>query len=235
MEPAASANAPTAAPAPATLGAMRAAFLDLSEFDDGEVTYKPIEWVKLGPLPIPVPNPPARVHALKLHDLHHILTGYGTDWRGEYEISGWEVGAGLHRNPIGWMFCTMGFTAGLVVSPRRTVRAFARGRKGRSLLGQDPAAAFALTEAEGHAFCGTDQPHPEATAGDVVRAMAWGVLGVFTGLLPPLAWLLARFDRAPEVMLPMPSGQSSGQSSDGIPADQTSNPGRPPVGSAPSL
>lgn len=196
----------TAADAPAldpqrTLGALRADFLDEKAFDDGEVVHKWIEWVKLGPIPIPIPNPPSRVQALKLHDVHHIVTGYGTDWIGEYEISGWEVGAGLHRNPVAWTFCLMGHTAGLVVCPRKTVRAFARGRRGRTFFDQDPAVVYATPLAEGQAFCGTDQPEPEVTPGDVARAVGWGVLGVFTSLLPPLAWLIARFGTAPETVL----------------------------------
>lgn len=183
------------------LGELRQAFLGNKGFVGDDDPHRWIEWVRLGPLPIPVPNPPSRPHALKLHDLHHILTGYGTDWRGEYQISGWEVGAGLYRNPVAWMFCLLGLAAGLVVCPRLTVRAYARGRQGRTLLGQDPTAAQAMTLAEGHAFCGTRAPHPEATAGDALRAVGWGLLAIPVGLLPPLAWLLARFDRAPEVLI----------------------------------
>lgn len=199
---AATAISEKAAPDPSRrLGDLRAEFLESKDFDDGEVVHKSIEWVKLGPIPIPIPNPPSRVHALKLHDVHHMVTGYGTHWVGEYQISGWEVGAGLHRNPVAWTFCLMGHTAGLVICPRKTVRAFARGRRGRTLFGQDPQAVFDSTLAEGKAFCGTDQPEPEVTAGDVTRALAWGALGVVTGLLPPLAWVLARFGRAPETTI----------------------------------
>ncbi len=202
MNAAAAHAAPAAALDPQrTLGALRADFLDDKAFDDGEVVHKWIEWVKLGPIPIPIPNPPSRVQALKLHDVHHIVTGYGTDWIGEYEISGWEVGAGLHTNPVAWTFCLMGHTAGLVVCPRKTVRAFARGRRCRTLLDQDPDVVFGKTLAEGRAFCGTDQPQPEVTAGDVTRAVGWGALGVFTSLLPPLAWLIARFGKAPDTIL----------------------------------
>lgn len=208
-------------PTEPTLGALRAEFLDHMAFDGDDAPRKPVEWIRLGPVPIPIPNPPSRVEALKLHDLHHLLTGYGTDIRSEWAISGWEVGAGLHRNPVAWTFCLMGMAAGLMLAPVRTVRAFARGRRGRTLFGQDPEAVFALTEAEGHAFCGTADPPPAVTAGDVWRAAAWGLLGVFTSLLPPLAWLIARFGRAPDVLI------------DG--GGYASKPGKPPVGSAPSV
>lgn len=189
-----------------TLRELRAAFLDDMQFDDGEVVHKKIEWVKLGPIPIPIPNPPSRVAALKLHDTHHLITGYGTDWVGEYQISGWEVGAGLHRNPVAWTFCLMGHTAGLVVCPRKTVRAFARGRRGRTLFGQDAEVVFDKTLDEGRAFCGTDQPEPAVGAGDVARALGWGLLGVVTSLLPPIAWMLSRFGSAPSEVLTAETG-----------------------------
>lgn len=188
---------PETAPAPAldaTLGQIRARYLAEAALDGPPQS---IQWVKAGPIPIPIPNPPSRQAALRLHDLHHVLTGYPTTLPGEWQISGWEVGAGLHRNPVAWSFCLMGMTAGMAIMPRKTVRAFARGRRGRSLLDQDPEAVDRLTLAEGHAFCRTDAPPPDPTVGDYARAIGWGLLGVFTSILPPLAWGLSRFGRAP--------------------------------------
>src|SRR6478752_6208121 len=53
-------------------------------------------WVdfKLGPVPFPFPNTAARIKAVKVHDLHHIVTGYRTNFVGELEISAWEIGGG---------------------------------------------------------------------------------------------------------------------------------------------
>ena len=42
---------------------------------------------EIGGLRYRVRNGPARRAALRLHDLHHVATGYGVDWRGEAEIS----------------------------------------------------------------------------------------------------------------------------------------------------
>lgn len=180
-------------PAP-TLAELRRSFQTDNRFD---APPRLIEWVRLGPIPIPIPNPPARRRALRLHDLHHLISGYRTDWRGEWQISAWEVGGGLHRDPVAWTFCLMGMTAGMVVAPRLTLRAYARGRRGRTLFGQDPDHVDRLTLADGQAFCGTDQPPPAPTAGDAARAIAWGLLGAVTALLPPLAWALSRLGRAP--------------------------------------
>lgn len=193
-------------PPTTTLAELRGAFVADNHFD---APPRMVEWVRLGPVPIPIPNPPARRRALLLHDLHHALTGYRTDWRGEWQISGWEVGGGLHRDAVAWTFCLMGLTAGLVACPRLTVRAFARGRRGRTLFGQDVAAVDRLTLAEGHVFCGTDAPPAPVTGGDVVRAVAWGLLGVVTAVLPPLAWGLSRLAR-PAVDRVEPAADASG-------------------------
>lgn len=92
-------------------------------------------WVefKLGPIPMPFPNSDARRRAVKLHDLHHVLTGYRMDILGEFEISAWEIAAGCGRFVVPWYLNLMGLTAGVLVAPRRTARAFWRGRRSRTL------------------------------------------------------------------------------------------------------
>jgi len=46
-------------------------------------------------LRIRVPNTPTHQWAIRLHDLHHVATGYGTDLAGEGEISIWEARRGF--------------------------------------------------------------------------------------------------------------------------------------------
>jgi len=81
-----------------------------------------------------VPNNAAHKAAIKLHDLHHVATGFGTDLAGEGEISAWELrgglrGAGLYVSAI----IAAGAMMGLLVAPRRTVAAFRRAKGARSL------------------------------------------------------------------------------------------------------
>jgi len=92
-------------------------------------------WVRLrlGPIPLWFPNTAARVRAVKLHDLHHIATGYATTWTGEAEISGWELAAGCGRHYPAWILNAVGLIIGLLIAPRRTLRAFLRGRRSRTL------------------------------------------------------------------------------------------------------
>ena len=88
-------------------------------------------WVtfKVGFVPLAFPNSRARVRAVRLHDLHHLATGYGTDLRGEGEQSAWELAAGCHHHWFAWGINLFGAAVGFLVAPRRTVRAFRRGRR----------------------------------------------------------------------------------------------------------
>lgn len=92
-------------------------------------------WVKLtmGRFPLYLPNPPARRRAVALHDLHHVATGYATSWTGEAEISAWELAAGTGPHWIALLLDVGAASLGLVIAPRRTLRAFRRGRRSRSL------------------------------------------------------------------------------------------------------
>ncbi|MBX3189872.1 MAG: hypothetical protein KF819_22795 [Labilithrix sp.] len=95
-------------------------------------------WVdfKLGPVPFPFPNSPQRLHAVRFHDLHHVLTGYATDTIGEFEIAAWEIAAGCKGFVAAWLLNLGGIAGGLVSAPRRTYAAFVRGRRSRTLYGE---------------------------------------------------------------------------------------------------
>jgi hypothetical protein len=96
-------------------------------------------WVdfKLGPLPFPLPNTDARRKAVKFHDLNHVLTGYRTDLRGEFEISAWEIGAGCRDFWAAWALNLSGMVGGLFTSPLRTWRAFVAGRRSTAAYALD--------------------------------------------------------------------------------------------------
>jgi len=93
-------------------------------------------WVKVklaGRFVPAFPNLPSRVRAVKLHDLHHIVTGYDTSWTGEAEIAAWELASGCRSYVAAWLLNLGGLAIGLLIAPRRTMRAFARGRSTRNL------------------------------------------------------------------------------------------------------
>lgn len=103
-------------------------------FDEGGYRSR---WVRLqaGPIPLWFPNTASRLRAVKLHDLHHLVTGYDTSWTGEAEIAAWELAAGCGRHWVAWMLNAGALLVGLVIAPRRTSRAWQRGRRSRSLYG----------------------------------------------------------------------------------------------------
>ncbi len=92
-------------------------------------------WVRLkaGPLPLYFPNTSSRVRAVRLHDLHHIATGYATSWIGEAEIGAWELAAGCGRHYAARVLNLFAVPVGLVLSPGRVWQAWRRGRRSHTL------------------------------------------------------------------------------------------------------
>ncbi|MBK9034642.1 MAG: hypothetical protein IPL61_25815 [Myxococcales bacterium] len=116
----------------ATVAEARTAYLTANGFTLADYDAP---WVKLrlGRIPLGFPNSRARRAAVPLHDLHHIATGYETTWRGEGEIAAWELAAGCGRYWAAWGLNAGAMLIGLVLAPRRVVRAFVRGRRSKSL------------------------------------------------------------------------------------------------------
>jgi hypothetical protein len=117
-----------------TLADARAAFFDAAHLGaDGGYGAR---WVRVESRPIPFyfPNTACRVAAAKLHDLHHVATGYGVDWAGEAEIAAWEIASGCGRYGWAWILNLGAFTVGLFLAPRRLFRAFVRGRRATTNL-----------------------------------------------------------------------------------------------------
>jgi hypothetical protein len=140
-------------------------------------------WVdfKLGPVPMPFPNTDARRRAVKLHDLHHVLTGYRTDIIGEFEISAWEIASGCGRFAVPWGLNLMGLTAGLLVAPRRTMRAFWRGARSSSLyttLTHDEVIDLPVTEVGRRLTLPPPDASNTPTAGQVFQLVAAAMGGL---------------------------------------------------------
>ena len=77
----------------------------------------------------------ARVAAARIHDLHHVATGFGTDFAGEGEISAWELRRGLRGLGLYVGAIVISVAAlGLFVAPRRTLRAWIASGEGHHNL-----------------------------------------------------------------------------------------------------
>ena len=116
-----------------TLKDARARYFEVNRF--GESGGYDDAWVDfhLGPIAAPFPNTAGRRRAVRYHDLHHVLTGYRTDIRGEAEISAWELGSGCFDMKAAWFLNLGGFWLGALIAPRLTWRAYTRGLRSRNL------------------------------------------------------------------------------------------------------
>ncbi|QRN98267.1 hypothetical protein JRI60_04135 [Archangium violaceum] len=160
-------------------------------------------WVRVdvGPLPVWFPNSAERVRALRFHDLHHVLTGYRTDFPGECEISAWEVAGGCTNHWVAWALNLGGMGVGLCFMPRRVARAFQRGRYTGNLYRTEYGdALLGKTVEEMKRERGMDAPVPAPTRKDRLAFAGWscaallmGALGAAVTLSPLVlgAWLLA--------------------------------------------
>lgn len=79
-----------------------------------------------------LPNSRDRQWAIPLHDLHHVATGYGTDFVGEAEIGVWELRAGCRTWVVYYLNATAAFI-GLFLAPRRMLAAY-RAAKGAKAI-----------------------------------------------------------------------------------------------------
>lgn len=120
-----------------TVAEARAAYFARWGFGDGGYEDR---WVKLqlGPIPLRLWNFPARKRAVKLHDLHHVATGYEANWLGEFEISAWELGGSCGPFWAAWLINSQALLVGALRAPRRTFAAFVRGRQSRTLYLEEP-------------------------------------------------------------------------------------------------
>jgi hypothetical protein len=84
--------------------------------------------IKIGPVYIPVPNTKGRIAAVKIHDIHHMLTEYKATLKGEAEIAAWEIASGCGKYPEAWFLNFGSFSYGLIFVPRSLLRAFLRGK-----------------------------------------------------------------------------------------------------------
>lgn len=140
-----------------------------------------LDWVdvKVGPIPFRIPNTAGRKRAVRFHDLHHTLTGYRTNFRGECEIGAWEVATGCADHWAAWFLNLSTIGSGLLFAAGDVWRAFVRGRRSANLY----RATFddALLDrrvGDVRRELGLAEPAPAARAVDVVAFAGWSLAGV---------------------------------------------------------
>lgn len=104
-------------------------FYGVEHLSDEAFTRR-INYVRIGILTLPFPNPKPRREIVHLHDVNHILSGYDTSWIGEGEVSAWELATGFPWHCwIGYFYSPITLVIGFILNPTRVIKAFARGRQ----------------------------------------------------------------------------------------------------------
>ncbi|HVF43746.1 MAG TPA: hypothetical protein VM936_12075 [Pyrinomonadaceae bacterium] len=178
-----------------TLGEARARLFALSGFPADGGYGDPWVVLKLWRIPLAFPNTAGRRRAVRFHDLHHVLTEYRTDWRGEFEIAAWEVAGGVNRYWEGWLLDLLGFACGLFVYPRSVYRAFLRGRRSRNLYSDEwDEAILSRSVGEERRRLGLNSEGGRPTGEDRRAFLFWAAASLltyaaagFVMLAPPLA------------------------------------------------
>jgi hypothetical protein len=111
---------------------MQAFFKKYNLGEDGGIN-KTWAKIKVGPIYLPLLNIPARRKVLVFHDIHHIVTGYTGDWRGETSISAWEIASGCGKYWVAWVLDIGAIAIGLFIYPKSVYRAFIRGLRTKNL------------------------------------------------------------------------------------------------------
>ncbi len=167
-----------------TLREARQRYFERNDLADGGYTDR---WVRLkvGPLFICFPNTEARVRAVRLHDLHHVLTEYDTSWRGEAEIGAWEIAAGCGRYVAAWALNLGAIAVGLLAAPRAVYAAFLRGRKTANLYQRAfDAPSLERTVGEQRTLLRLNAPLRPTTAGDRLAFLGWASVSLAWMALP---------------------------------------------------
>jgi hypothetical protein len=169
-----------------TMGDARTRYYERNNFGaDGGDSLK---WVpiKILGLTLYIPNTEGRRRAVRIHDLHHLVTGYQTDFRGEAEIAAWELASGCWRWPAAFVLNLGGLGIGAAIAPRRIARAWAHGRRTRNLYTEHHGIDHLLprTVDETRAALGLDQAAPAVRVRDALAVAAVGlpILGAIAAI-----------------------------------------------------
>jgi hypothetical protein len=123
--------------------------------------------VRVGPIPMCIPNIKARRRAIPIHDLNHVLSGYGHDAIGEAEIGAFELGGGCKTYWVAWMLNWGALLLG-ITKPKRLFAAYVRGRRTGNLYGKDVGALLDRPYARARTELGFDEKY-QGNARDLIR------------------------------------------------------------------
>jgi hypothetical protein len=104
---------------------------DLNDDGGQSSPYVKIEFTKK--ISLYIPNFDARRKAVFKHDVHHIATGYTSTFKGETEISAWEIASGCRHYWVAWVLDMQAVMIGILFNPLGVYKAFVKGRQTKNL------------------------------------------------------------------------------------------------------
>ena len=128
-----------------------------------------------------LPNWDDRRKALLLHDIHHLITGYKSDFKGETEISSWEIGSGCQHYWAAWILDSYGMTWGFWFNLPGIFKAFVRGRHSKNLYMDFLPADKALDMTVAQIQQALQLPSPEEKINVKKTDVFWFVTALLTG------------------------------------------------------
>jgi hypothetical protein len=163
--------------------ALQIHFAEIGFPPDGGMSKK-WEVVWAGPVPIGLPNIAARRRATPIHDLNHLVSGYGHDAMGEAENAAWELGGGCRDYVAAWVLNCGALGLGILRSPTRIFAAFVRGRRSKNLYGIEMDSVIDLPLSTVRAQLGLDDERHTGTPVDLVLFIAVVAIGAVVGAVP---------------------------------------------------
>jgi hypothetical protein len=140
--------------------------------------------VKILGVPFVNYNSMARVDAAKIHDVHHAVTGFKTNFRGETQIGAWEVASSCGGFYAAWALNLIAVSMGIFVWPKIVWEAFLLGRHTKNFYKTGvPERVFDSEVSDIRRELGLSDSRIEPLFADRVSFLFWALVATFLHLL----------------------------------------------------
>ena len=103
-------------------------FYDQHGYGEEGGINKKWDMIKFGPIALPLLNLESRRQNIYLHDISHLVTGFGITWLGESSVSSWEIASGGWKHLyFPWFLTLWAMAVGVMFYPSSTYKAFQAG------------------------------------------------------------------------------------------------------------
>ena len=140
-----------------------------------------------------IPNFDARRRAVLKHDVHHIITGYPSELKGEAEIAAWEIASGCSNYWAALLINSQGLLMGCAFYPLSTFKAFKKGRRTSNLyknqFSEEEFLNMKVSELKKHLKLTDYDEKQKTTISDLFSFIGWilfcVVIAIFSLVLMP--------------------------------------------------